>query len=189
MTSPPRGDLSKLWTGPALAASQPQEQAAPALAARIQMVGAVAPRADNGRNGVALLTVDGRPAQAFKPGQTVESDNIIQSIGPEGVKIGPAGAEPVLTLPLPTMPAAATGTLPPPATVGSASPSPAAAYTPPPVAQAANAGVGMAATGVEGADLPNPDNARVRRLPPRMRRHLVGGPPGGQNTDIQPPGM
>jgi general secretion pathway protein C len=179
MNSAPAGDLSKLWTGPALAASAVEVPAAPELASRIQMAGALAPR-EGSSGGIALLTVDGRPSQAFKPGQVIEGDNIVQSIGSEGVKIGPRGADPVLTLPLPTMPAAATGTLPPPATVGMAAPAMASPAAPMPY----QAEVGMAANAVEGADVPP---TRNRRLPPRMRRGMVGGPPGGSNTDVQQP--
>lgn len=186
MTSAPRGDITKLWTGPAVVATdEPDPNAQSALAARIQLLGVVAPRYEGGTSGVALLVVDGKPSQAFKPGQAIDADHIVQSIGPQGVLIGPRGGEALLTLSMPLLPPASTGTLPPPATVGTG-------FAPPAmVAQAQpDAGVGMAAQPVEGMNPLDPaanpvPSARERRLPPRMRRQSPGADPSSAESTAQ----
>lgn len=174
MKSAPRGDLTKLLTGPAVAASEPDVNAQSAIAARMQLLGIMAPRRQ-GEGGVALLVVDGKPSQAFRSGQAIDGELVVQSIGPQGVEIGKRGETALLTLNLPLLPAAATGTLPAPAgapttttTPQGMAPAAVAAPMPP------RAGTGMAAQQIEGANPLDPANSpsitRERRLPPRGRR-------------------
>jgi general secretion pathway protein C len=189
MSTPPHGDITRLLTGPAVKADEPDPNAQSALAARIQLLGVVAPRNEHDTSGVALLVVDGKPSRAFQAGQTIDGELIVQSIGQQIVKIGPRGGEALLTLNLSLLPAAATGSLPPPATVGGGPAAPAPVNSSPAAQnQAAEAGTGMAAAPIEGAAPADQANSQVppgaRRLPPRLRRRgMVGGPPGGQNTD------
>lgn len=194
MSTPPRGDLSKLLTGPAVTAEEPDPNAQSALAARIQLLGAVTPRQEHDPSGVALLVVDGKPSRAFKPGQTVDGELIVQAISKEGVKIGPKDGEALLTLSLTQLPPPATGSLPPPATVGGqASPAPNTEGNAGANALAAESGTGMAAAPVEGANPLDPaanpvPSARQRRLPPRMRRPGTTNPgepnPEGQQQQV-----
>jgi general secretion pathway protein C len=178
MSTLPHGDITKLLTGPAIKADEPDPNAQSALAARIQLLGVVAPRNEHDTSGVALLVVDGKPSRAFKAGQMVDGELMVQSIGQQIVTIGPRGGDAQLTLNLSLLPAAATGSLPPPATVGSNTATPASVNPNP----GNEAGTGMAAAPIEGAAPPDPGSQR--RLPPRLRRRgMVGGPPGGQNTD------
>lgn len=165
MASVPRGDILKLLSGPAAPEStQPDASLQSALAARVQLLGVVAPRASSNGPGVALLVVDGKPARAFKTGHAVDGDLVVQTISQQTVEIGPRGGAAVLSLELPLLQAAATGTLPPAGTFGGASagastnapPSdgnyvPAEAYAPPESMPPPGAG-GMADTPVEGAD-------------------------------------
>lgn len=115
MNTAPRGDLARLLAGPAeaMAEAAPEPTQSAALAARLQLVGVVAPRHGNA-TGVALLVVDGKPAQAFKAGHRIDADLVVQAISQQGVQIGPPGGEPIVSLDLPLLPPPATGTLPPP---------------------------------------------------------------------------
>lgn len=190
MTSTPRGDFTKLLTGPAVVSNEPDPTAQSSLAARLQLLGIMAPR-QQGAGGVALIVVDGKPSQAFRSGQAIDGELAVQSIGPQGVQIGHKGDAALLTLTLPLLPAAATGTLPSPAGAPVAQvqnqTQPAIPVTPTRI-RGMPAAVGMAAQPVEGASpqaapAMNQEN-QVRRLPPRGRRSgMVGGPPGGQNGD------
>jgi general secretion pathway protein C len=146
-----RGDLSKLLSGPAPAEGStepPPEQAA--LAGRLQLLGLVAPRDEGGQAGVALLVLDGKPARAYKIGQMVDGDLMVQAITQRNVQIGPQDGPASVTLELPLMPGAATGTLAP-ATGIETPTSPVSRYAPPPPVPA-QAGTGMASTPVEGMD-------------------------------------
>ncbi|GEM_PF-989167 len=174
-----RGDLTRLLSGPAPAegaAEVPTEQAA--LAGRLQLLGVVAPRDEGGQAGVALLVLDGKPARAYKMGQMVDSGLMVQAITQRSVQIGPQDGPASVTLELPLMPAAATGTLAP--ATGIETPmSPVSRYAPPPPIPA-QAGTGMAATPVEGMDTngaaTSNDAAAAQAAPraqaPRIRRHF-----------------
>ncbi len=117
MVNAPRSDMTRLLTAPETAASA----AAPAsdqsaLAARIQLIGLMATPSGQGA-GVALLTVDGKPAKAFRVGQLVDGEHVILAITKQGVNIGLPNdanvATAAVTLPAQALPAAATGTLAP----------------------------------------------------------------------------
>lgn len=112
MTVEPKGNMAQLLTAPEAdpdAAGPTAEQSA--LAARIQLIGLMA--ANNGSGpGVALLAVDGKPAKAYRVGQAIDGEQVVQAITRQGVDIGLPGQPATATLPAQTLPPAATGTLP-----------------------------------------------------------------------------
>lgn len=182
MTSAPRGDITKLLSGPAPApdAQQvPSQQAA--LAARVQLLGVVAPRGGGNGPGVALLVVDGKPARAFKTGYAIDGDLVVQTVSQQGVQIGPRGGAAALTLDLPLMQPAATGSLPPagmaisggPGGQPEMAPNNAGAYVAPggyeaPESMPPPSAGGMAENPVEGSD-PGAANAADGAAPPVQR--------------------
>lgn len=114
-----KGDFRRLLAGPATAAPQGIDpNALSALAGRIQLQGAFA--SVQGARGVALLSVDGQPARAVRVGQMVDGDMVLQRVDASGAQIGLPDGPTALTLPLPTLPPPATGTLPPPTGVSTA---------------------------------------------------------------------
>lgn len=57
---------------------------------RFQLVGVIAPGDHtSGTQGVALVSIDGKPAQAFKVGAMLSSDRVLQAILSRSVLIGP----------------------------------------------------------------------------------------------------
>jgi general secretion pathway protein C len=186
-----KGDMSKLLAGPAKpvdSVAVPTQQAA--LAGRLQLLGVVAPRQEGGQAGVALLVLDGKPARAYRLGQAVDGELVVQTITQRQVQIGTQGGPAAVSLDLPLMAAAATGSLPPsnglPSNNASTTPGAPLGSTPAYGAAAARSvGRGMAGTPVEGSDPatgnapPNaePGSSRPRSvMSPRMRRR--GLPPG-----------
>lgn len=125
-----KGDLHRLLAGPSQGGSSPVDAAAAsALGGRLKLIGAVAPRDQDQRSGVALISVDGKPPRAVRIGGVIDGDMVLQSLDPRSAQIGPAHGPAALTLNLPTLPAAATGTLPPPA--GLTAPPPVGSVPPP----------------------------------------------------------
>jgi general secretion pathway protein C len=109
-----QGDLRRLLSGPAKAGGQVVDQsAASALASRLKLLGVVASRHEGDGTGVALLSIDDKPPRAVKVGGVVEGDMVIQSLTQHGASIGPANGPATLTLDLPPLPDATTGSLPP----------------------------------------------------------------------------
>lgn len=110
------GDFRRLLAGPSKAASgaAPTESSVTsALMARLKLLGVVAPR--EGRpEGVALLSIDGKPPRAVRLGGTVDGDLILQKLTQRSAEIGPADGPALATLDLPLLPPPATGALPPP---------------------------------------------------------------------------
>lgn len=94
-----------------------------AASARFRLLGVMAPR-PGGRGGVALLSIDGQPPRAYRPGAVVEGELLLQQLGPRSASFGPAGAAAAFTLELPALPPPQTGVLPPVAN-GPATPQPA----------------------------------------------------------------
>jgi general secretion pathway protein C len=84
-----------LGAGPALATAGP----AASPASRFSLLGVVA---SNGRDGAALIAVDGRPARPYRVGAQVEEGLVLQSVEPRRVALGstPDGP-PSVTLELP----------------------------------------------------------------------------------------
>lgn len=113
LDSSAHGELRRLLAGPS-AASGPQADPgmASALASRIKLIGVVAPR-EGSQQGVALLSIDGKPPRAVRVGGVVDGDMVLQSLSQRGAQIGPGNGPVALTLELPPLPLPATGTLPP----------------------------------------------------------------------------
>lgn len=97
--------------GPATA-----EQAAPSLPAdaRFQLLGLVAARdpAQQGVEGVAVLSLDGQPPRAIRVGQRLDAEWQLLRVEPHGVQLGRGGV-PQVQLRLEPPPTAAAGSLPP----------------------------------------------------------------------------
>ncbi|MFN3887563.1 MAG: hypothetical protein ACK4MG_11420 [Aquabacterium sp.] len=108
-----RGDLRRLLSGPARAAeATPVITASAELLSRIKLLGVVAPRTPGGQ-GVALVSVDGKPPRALRLGDRVDGDLVLKGLTQRGADIGPAAGDGVVTLDLPLLPPPAAGSLPP----------------------------------------------------------------------------
>lgn len=104
----PTDDLNVLRERP------PPQNSVPAVVAavessRFQLFGVVAPRNPNSSNlSVALLAIDGQPARAFRIGDKLNSDWVLQAVQVRGVSIGPLGGTTAISLELPALESAAT---------------------------------------------------------------------------------
>jgi general secretion pathway protein C len=111
--TPPRGDLTRLFgAAPVAPVGGPQTPAPSPLSSRFKLLGVAAPRQGGERNGLALIAVDGKPARSYAVGAAVEGDLLLQSVHARGARLGTRGAPPQVTLDLPALPLAATGSLP-----------------------------------------------------------------------------
>ncbi len=105
------GDLT------ALRGNDPSPTPVPAVAlavesSRFQLIGVIAPRDPNsGSQGVALIVIDGKPAQAFRVGDRLDSDQVLQAVQMRGVSIGPRGGATSISLQLPAPGSAANANL------------------------------------------------------------------------------
>ena len=110
-----RGDLTRLLGSAPVAA---QEAAAtPEASARFRLLGIVAPKDAAGgttpaSHGVALIAVDGKMAKAYTVGSRLDGDLVLQSVSLRTASIAAGQGAPTITLELPRLAAAATGTLP-----------------------------------------------------------------------------
>ena len=106
-----RGDLTRLLgAAPVVAVAG---AASPEANARFRLLGIMAPKSNaTNRQGFAVIAVDGKPPRAFAVGARVDGDLVLQSVSWRAVSIGPAQGVPAMTLELPPLLAAATGTLP-----------------------------------------------------------------------------
>lgn len=110
--SSPRGDLTRLFGAATVPASGPAA-VEPSLASRFKLIGVVAPRPPGAKGGVALISVDGKPARPFRAGAAVDGDLLLASVRSRGASLSPRSGAGTVELELPPLPAAATGTLPP----------------------------------------------------------------------------
>lgn len=86
--------------GASPAATAAAAPAAPALASRLMLVGVVAGAAS--QKGVALISVDGKPAKPFRVGAAIEEGVVLQSVqGRRAVLAQGGDGQSVLTLELP----------------------------------------------------------------------------------------
>lgn len=91
-----------LGASPAATAAAP---AAPALASRLMLVGVVAGAS---QKGVALISVDGKPAKPYRVGAAIEEGVVLQSVRGRSAVLAQSGdGAAVLTLELPRAGAAA----------------------------------------------------------------------------------
>jgi general secretion pathway protein C len=91
-------DVDSLSVSKALGAA-PVQSASPSLASRFVLVGVM----DGGPSqGVALISVDGKPAKPFRLGQTVSDGLVVVGTGPKKAELGPQmGVTSSLVLELP----------------------------------------------------------------------------------------
>lgn len=106
----PRGDLTRLF-----GAAPVRDSAAVAvspLASRFRLLGVAAPRQGGDRTGLALIAVDGKPARSYAVGTPIDGELVLQAVHVRGARLGARGAATQVTLDLPALPLAATGSLP-----------------------------------------------------------------------------
>ncbi len=105
-----RGDLSRLFGAEPVA----QVAAAPAASARFRLLGVMAakPAAEGMTPGVALISIDGKPARAFSAGARIEDQLVLQNVSLRTASIGAEKGPTSFVLELPALPPPATGTLP-----------------------------------------------------------------------------
>ncbi len=110
-----RGDLARVLGADAVVASGPAAVAT-AQSTRMQLVGVVAPRSGSvavaSSEGLALISLDGKPPKAYRVGSVVDGDQVLQGVQHRSAKLGPRGQPASMTLDLPPLPAPTTGTLP-----------------------------------------------------------------------------
>lgn len=83
-----------------------------AISQRVQLIGLMAGTPQHPHAGIALLTVDGKPAKAYRVGQAIGSEWVVLSIAKQGVSIGMPGDTEGVTLAAQSLPAPNTGSLP-----------------------------------------------------------------------------
>jgi general secretion pathway protein C len=105
-----RADLGRVW-GADVAVPAPATPTPVAQDSRLKLVG-VAAAMPGQAGGLALISVDGKPARAYQFNQPVLDDWVLQWVGPRDVQLGPRGGPAALRLELPPLPAAQTGSLP-----------------------------------------------------------------------------
>jgi general secretion pathway protein C len=105
-----RGDLSGLLGAEPVAAVA----AAPQMSSRFRLLGVMAAKAgaDGSTPGVALISIDGKPARAFTAGARVEDQLVLQNVSLRSASLGAAQGGSSFVLEIPALPAPATGALP-----------------------------------------------------------------------------
>jgi general secretion pathway protein C len=73
------------------------------------LLGVVAPRSASGRQGLALIAIDGQPPKAWRVGAAVDERWTLLAVRHRQVDLGPAGGAVALTLELPPLAEAARG--------------------------------------------------------------------------------
>ncbi len=161
-----RGDLGRLLGVTPREAAAPV--AAPELASRFRLLGVMAARPP-ATSGFATIAVDSRPARTYAVGSVLDGDLVLQAVSLRSAAIGPKEGAPALTLEVPPLPMAATGSLPPVAMEmvrpGAPAPQPAAGMLPP------GQGVGQGQPGqMPPPPQPLPPGARPPRTPGAANR-------------------
>jgi general secretion pathway protein C len=102
-----RGDLTRLLG----AEPEPEAPVVVAAASRFRLIGVVAPRSPvAAAEGLALITVDGKPARAYRVGAVIEGDLVLQRVRARGADLGARGAPAAsVALDVAPLPPAATG--------------------------------------------------------------------------------
>ncbi len=123
-----KGDIRRLLAGPAKPASGMAENQteASALAGRLKLLGVIAPRDETDHAGVALLSMDGKPARAVRVGMVIDGDYVLRTLTQRSAGIGKSEGPVATTLDLPLLPPPATGMLATPPVLRAAAPSVAA---------------------------------------------------------------
>eukprot|EP01036_Dinobryon_divergens_P001641 gene1641-2148_t len=85
------GELKRML-GASVVATAPVEAEEEPEASRFQLLGVVAPRgASLSAQGVALISVDGEPAKAWRTGATIVDDTVLLAVEKRTVRLGPRG--------------------------------------------------------------------------------------------------
>ena len=134
--------------------------AAPELASRFKLLGVMASK--QGDAGYALIAVDAKPARAYAVGAPLDGNLVLQSVSLRKAEIGPAQGSAALTLEVPALPTAATGTLPS-AADGLKFGAAAAARAVGEVGEVAGRALGAQAPGVEAREHPVGDLGHAAR--------------------------
>ena len=112
-TAAVRGDLTRLLGASSVATAAPV--AAAPQASRFRLHGVMAPKgppaAKASGQGVALISVDGKPPRAYAVGARLDAGLVLQSVSLRTAAIGPAEGGASVSLEIPPLAAAATGTL------------------------------------------------------------------------------
>ena len=93
------------------------EAAPPPAETRYQLIGIVAPRDTSGstsvgaRGGLAVIAVDGKLPRTYRVGAVIDGQTVLQGVQTRAALLGPRGAAPTMSLQMPALPVAATGTL------------------------------------------------------------------------------
>ena len=107
-------DVSRLLGAAPMAEAAPIE-AAPQLSSRFRLVGVVAPKPPS-EQGLALISVDGRPSRVYRVGAAIDGDLMLRAVGLRTATLASSRSsndpETSFVLELPAMSAAATGALP-----------------------------------------------------------------------------
>jgi general secretion pathway protein C len=159
-----RGDLSRLLGATPVVAAATTVAPAPELAARFKLIGLVAGRTAQDP-GLALIAVDSKPARAYPVGASLDGDLVLQSVSLRSASIGPAQGQAAVTLEIPALPMAATGSLPVGgSTIGGPVPGSAAAppIPPPPPGPVIS---GRPLSGAAAAAIPPPPPTTRRQSP------------------------
>lgn len=161
-TATSNADLTRLL-GAAPVVAPAAAALAPDAAARFKLHGVMAPKgkpdAPPSGQGVALISIDGKPPRAFAIGSQLDSGVVLQSVSLRAASIGPASGAAFVKLELPPLPLPATGRLAPvaalvPEAAGGAAP----VVTPPAMATPLPAG-----PAVTGAPSRPPHSVAPRR--------------------------
>jgi len=148
------------------------------LTGRLKLLGVIAPRHENDSAGVALLSLDGKPARAVRVGMVIDGDYMLRTIDQHSIGIGKADGAVAASMDLPLMPPPATGALvTPPVLRTNGMPSVAAMQggqqTPPSNGGAQNAPQATPQGGAAGGPMGRPGMA-----PPGLRNGGPGHPAG-----------
>lgn len=108
-------DVSRLLGAAPMVETAPVE-AAPQLSSRFRLMGVVAPNPPS-EQGLALISVDGRPLRVYRVGAAIEGDLMLRAVGLRTATVASSrssnDAATSFVLELPALSAAATGALPP----------------------------------------------------------------------------
>lgn len=105
-----RGDLSRLLGAEPVAAVA----LAPQVSSRFKLLGVMAakPGPEGMTPGVALISIDGKPARAFTAGARIEDQLVLQNVSLRSASIGAEKGGSSFVLEIPPLPPPATGSLP-----------------------------------------------------------------------------
>src|SRR5689334_16359781 len=99
------GDLAKLLGREAIAPTAAAAQ--PEAASRFKLMGVVAPKnaAVSSEEGLALMSVDGKPPRHYRVNSAVDGDIWLLSVSSRGAALGPRGGPANINIALPPPPA------------------------------------------------------------------------------------